>query len=128
MKFKTFAAVIGLLPFFCTAQNLETKPLFKIGTGTSRIWAPEFRNVEVASLTMPNLSDVTYTIKEFTVTVLFDQTKTYKTVKNSGDKLNTEIKNLFSSLKSNDSILIDGIAAESSGKIIYLENTYYRVR
>ena len=129
MKSKLLIVALSLLPFFSIGQNQEAKPVLRVGSGTSRIWAPEFRSIESVSVTLSDFSKSNYTVKEFTVFVLSNETKTYKTVKNIGSKLNDEIKHLFFTLKSNDSILITDISAKDSfEKTIYLDDRFFRVR
>ncbi|MFN8306956.1 MAG: hypothetical protein U0T79_09295 [Ferruginibacter sp.] len=128
MKMKLLVLLILAIPILSNAQS--AKPIFKIGfLGTPRIWAPDFRNVENATIEMSDFSKSDYQIKEFTVTVLSDKTKTYKTIKNVGSKLNTEIRGMFSTLSSNDVILIDGIIiTDSKEKNTYLTERVFRVR
>ena len=129
MKLKLLILLFGIVPILSNAQNQTSQPIFQIGSGTSRIWALDFRNEESARVDMSDFSKSNYLIKEFTVTVLSDRTKTYKTLKNVGNKLNDEVKNLFFTLKSNDTILIDGIAVtDPLGKTIYLSERIFKVR
>jgi hypothetical protein len=129
MKLKILIAAFALIPFISNAQNQQAKPILRVGSGSSRISTPEFRNLDTVSVTLSDFNYSDYAVKEFTVTVLSNDTKTYKSIKNTGSKINDEIKQLFSFLKSNDSIVIDGIAAtDPAGKTIYLDDRFFRVR
>jgi hypothetical protein len=78
---------------------------------------------------MSDFSEANYMIREFTVTVLSNETKTYKTIKNTGSNLNEEIRSMFSLLKSDDTIMVEGISAtDPSGKTVYLTERIIRVR
>lgn len=121
MKFKLFILLFATSSVFCHAQTKAPEPIFQIGMGKARIFGPDFRRVDSARIEMSDYSKSNYLIKGFTVTVLSDSTKTYKVVKNSGAKLNDEVKQMFLTLKSYDTILIDDIIIlDALGRIVLL--------
>jgi hypothetical protein len=128
MKFKLFILLFATSSVFCHAQTKAPQPIFQIGMGKARIFFPDFRRVDSARIEMSDYSKSTYVIKGFTVTVLSDSTKTYKVVKNSGAKLNDEVKQMFLALKSYDTILIDDIIVLNAlGRIVPLDTKIYKV-
>ena len=97
------------------------KPYFKIGSGKARAPRYEILKQNAVSIECGNLK---YGIKSFTVTVLFRQTNTFKTVTNISEKLNDETKSLFQQLKPEDSISFGPIfATDPNGKDIYISGT-----
>ena len=66
MKLKLLILLFGIVPILSNAQNQTSQPIFQIGSGTSRIWALDFRNEESAKVDMSDFSKSNYLIKEFT--------------------------------------------------------------
>ena len=128
MKLKLLILLFLLSSAFSYAQTGAPKPIFQIGIGMTRIWFSDFRREDSARIEMSDNSRSNYLINEFTVIVLSDATKSYKVVKNIGAKFNDEVKQMFSTLKSSDTILISDITiSDPLGKISDLVIRIFRV-
>jgi hypothetical protein len=50
MKLKLFILLLLAIPILSSAQNQIAQPFFKIGAGTSRVWATEIQTAQTASV------------------------------------------------------------------------------
>lgn len=98
------------------------KPIIKIGIGMSRMPLVEFRNQDYARIEMIDFSEIKYKLQKFTVTVLYKESNTFNTITNTGSKFSDSTKKMFSALKPNDIIILDGILAlDPNGKDVDIE-------
>ncbi len=98
-------------------------PIFKVGTGQKRLPLFALKAQEFVRADLENTDiDVNFSIDSFSVSIFSKETSTYKKVKNVGNKISDEVKQLFETLKLEDEILFKDIYSHKlDGEVFMLE-------
>jgi hypothetical protein len=106
----------------------DRKLIFKIGNGQSRMPTIVVRSSTEASLVMNGFSNKDYKLQNFSITVLYNDSKTFKTSINQGSIFTEETRSILNLLRPNDMIVVYGISAiNSKGDIVQIQERNFGV-
>ncbi len=110
-----------------TIQEFRVKhlplPIFKVGTGQKRLPLFALKSQEFVRADLENCDiDVKFSIDSFSVSIISKETSINKKVKNVGNKISNDTKELFYSLKPGEEILFTDIYSHKlDGEVFMLE-------
>lgn len=104
-------------------------PVFKIGSGKKKVSDKEIAAQEFVRAELENIDiDINYSIKNFSVFIISEDTCSIKKFDNEGRKIKNEIRLAFNNLKNGDTVLFKDIfITEPSGNEKQLEDVIINI-